>query len=313
VSIILTSAIPIYGIQIDSQVKEVVAFIFIPNPDPQHKDEPIPYGTGFFISIKDNKDPKKLFCYFVTAKHVLQKEDQKTWLSEILVRMNKNDNTSEYISVILFPDGDKKNIFTLEDPTVDLAVLHAHPDVEKYKFKVLPEDYLTTKEDFQKLQIKEGTDVFFTGLFTRHYGQERNYPIVRYGRVALITDEKVFIDKNTKADLYLIEANAYGGNSGSPVFFFLGSDRVPGGIIAGPPIIKLAGVISLHFNETIPVEFIAVPKNKKETTSTDANITTVPIVTPNIGIAGVVPAYKLQEILFGKELTEKRNAVIQHN
>jgi hypothetical protein len=43
----------------------------------------------------------------------------------------------------------------------------------------------------KKLEIQEGDEVFFCGLFESHYGQQKNQPIMRFGKVALMTDEKI--------------------------------------------------------------------------------------------------------------------------
>ena len=62
---------------------------------------------------------------------------------------------------------------------------------------------------------------------------------------ALLTDERINWN-NEKAELYLVESASYGGNSGSPVFFFLGPERIPGQFNPGP-LVKLAGVMQGRF------------------------------------------------------------------
>jgi hypothetical protein len=120
---------------------------------------------------------------------------------------------------------------------------------------------------------------------------KRNYPIVRFGRVALVTDERIDFG-GVKAELYLMETSSYGGNSGSPVFFYLGTDREPGSVVVGKPVLELAGVMSGRFNDAVEVEALETAVKN--------------FVRPSMGIAGVVPAYKLHDILFSKELTELR-------
>jgi len=68
----------------------------------------------------------------------------------------------------------------------------------------------------------------------------------RFGKVSLMTDEKIEFDKKMM-DLYLIESWSYGGNSGAPVFFYFGMDREPNAIIFGDPVIKIAGVMMGSF------------------------------------------------------------------
>jgi len=294
ISILMIAVISIpviaLALPIPSDVKNIVTFIFIKND----KGELVPNGTGFFVRVKPNQEKSDTFStYLVTAKHVLQQQDAKSLFSEVFIRLNKKDGIAEMLPIKLIADGEKKNIFFHEDPTVDLAVINTVPNPQQYDFKVLPDNFITTKDDFHKLNIREGSDVFFTGLFLRHYGEQRNYPIVRFGRVALVTNEK--IDWNgDKTDLYLIEATTYGGNSGSPVFFFFGVEREPGMLVfSKSPVLKLAGVMKGFFYEGGPIQFIETSK--------------IPVASLNSGIAGVVPAYKLHEILFGEELIKQRN------
>lgn len=51
-------------------------------------------------------------------------------------------------------------------------------------------------------------------------GEHRNNPIVRFGRVALLPEDKIPWQENGKSaesvELYLLETQSYGGNSGSP-------------------------------------------------------------------------------------------------
>jgi len=168
------------------------------------------------------------------------------------------------------------------------------PDLSSFEYKILPYDYITTRDDAKKLRIREGDEVFFSGLFIPHIGEDRNLPIVRFGRVSLVTDEKINWN-GTKIELLLIETISVGGNSGSPVFFYFGPDREPGQLKLGPPILKLAGIVKGSFVSGNPLEFI----------QTDIR----PVVRSTIGITGVVPAHKLYEILFGAELKRQRNSI----
>ncbi len=93
-------------------------------------------------------------------------------------------------------------------------------------------------------------------------------------------------------DLYLIECTSFRGNSGSPVFFYLGQDRKLGSFNLSAPIFKLAGVMKGYFGET---SLLRVTDTAK-----------IPYVSLNSGIGAVIPAYQLHEILFGKELKERR-------
>jgi hypothetical protein len=273
---------------IPPEVKSVVGFLFIPGKQP---GELVPYGTGFFVGVKDPKNADRSFVYLVTAKHVLQATDHKSWLPKIFLRLNTRTGGSETIEIPLSFSGVDRTVFLHSDPSVDLATIPGLPDLAKFDYKVLPEEIITTEQDFKSLGITEGSEVFFTGLFSPYLGTRKNYPVVRFGRVSLITDEKIrFADRD--AELYLVESGSYGGNSGSPVFFYLGSDRNPGMLVVGPPILRLAGVMSGSFLDLQPVSAVETAR--------------VNVAPSNMGIAAVVPAYKLRELLFSADLIKQR-------
>jgi hypothetical protein len=275
---------------IPSEVKSVVVFIFVKNEE----GKLIANGTGFFVGVKNPSDSNYFSVYLVTAKHVLYKSNTTDFLDTVFVRLNKKEGGSQIGVIPIITEGEKRNVFTHSDSSVDIAIIPFLPDQEKFDFKFLPEDMITTKEAFKELKIREGSDVFFTGLFTPYIGSERNYPIVRFGRVALVTDEKIEW-QGKLMDLYLIEAGSYGGNSGSPVFFYLGSDREPGSIVIGSPILKLAGLMQGTFLDAHEIKVVETKE--------------VPIAVSSMGIAAVVPGYKLHEILFSDELKEKKRVL----
>lgn len=280
--------------KIPPEIKKVVAFIFV--PDAQGK--PVPNGTGFFVIVKDEKRPERGFGYLVTAKHVLTNE-HGSYFDSVYVRLNKKEGDAELVGLELTHEG-RSVVYTNPDPTVDIAVVPALPSMDVFDFKAVSEDMLPSAESFSGLHIGEGSDVFFAGLFVSYYGEHKNNPIVRFGRVAMLPDDRIQwqADARKPAEfvrLYLLETQSYGGNSGSPVFFMLGSDREPGSIILGPPVIKLAGVMMGSFNDLSPIAFAQTPT------------ASVPVSRQNIGIAAVTPSYLLHEILFSDALKKIRS------
>lgn len=276
-NVLIAQAIP-------TEIKKVIGFIYAKND----KGKIAPDGTGFFVGVSDSIS-KKTAVYFVTAKHVLK--NQNSFLDTIYVRLNRRDSLSETRSLPLSTTGKTKNVFTHNDETVDIAVIPVRPDPTIFDYLTLPTEMLTNKKSFKELNIREGSDVFFTGMFTPFLGNKKIFPIVRFGRVALITDEKIPWG-NEMTDLYLIESSSYGGNSGSPVFFYLGTDRGDGGIVIGQPQLKLAGIMKGYFGENSPIKIIETQKT--------------PVSDRNLGIAAVVPSYFLEEILFSAELIKIR-------
>lgn len=264
---------------IPSEVKKAVAFIYT-----FEESKNLTKGaTGFFIGEESKENPEQYHIYLVTAKHVIQTDDLTSYLPEISVRLNTIDGASDTFKIPINLTGVNQNVFMHQDPTVDLAVIPLAPNKEKYDFRFLNADLITTKEDFENLNISEGSDVFFTGLFIPYMGVNRIYPIVRFGKVALIPDERVMVN-GEKKEVYLIEAGAYSGSSGSPVFV-----NAEDASLDSPR--KLIGIISNHFIDKLPVRPSQTDKSA---------------VIANIGIAIIEPAYKLQEILARQDLAPMR-------
>lgn len=291
ISLLFISTDNISATIIPQEVKDTVTFIFIKNDSGQV----IPNGTGFFVGVKDENDPNINYIYLVTAKHVLLDDKTSSLSNSIYVRLNKKTGDSQFFEILLCGPNAVK-VYFHEDSAVDIALIPFAPDINVFDCKWIPVDIITTKEIFKESRIREGDDVFFVGLFTPYYGNQRNYPITRFGRVALITDEKIpWQDKKDATrqmlELYLVEAQSFGGNSGSPVFFQMNPTREPGSIVKNFKVL-LAGVMKGCYLDAKEIQVIETNKN--------------PISLENVGIAAVVPAYRLYELLFSDELKNVR-------
>jgi len=270
------------------EIKKSISFIFITN----NVGSLLPNGTGFFMGVRNETDNNIFNVYFVTAKHVLQ-DEQGNYFPEITLRLNTLNGDSQLIKI----DLTKTKIFTHSDKDVDIAVFNCLPDQKTFDFRFIQNDLIATKELIKTHEIREGDEVFFTGLFTAHIGQKRNQPIVRFGKVSLMPEEKIEWKEKDKVklmDLYLLECQSFGGNSGSPVFFQLGQMRKPGTITFGVTFF-FAGIMTGSF----------LQGNKVQITNVVSNL----ISLQNLGIAAVTPAYKLHEVLFSEEVVKSRKIV----
>lgn len=289
IAVILSlSAAPMRAAPIPAPVKDCVTFIFLQDSTGRL----VPQGTAFFVQVPSETDKKAAFVYMVSAGHVLRDDSGKLHQT-VCVRLNKKGDGSDFLKLDL-GSMDKRRILQPDDPAVDLIAVNWAPSHDEYDFKVITPELLSDKAAVKELKIQEGTDVFFTGLFTPHVGQKRNYPISRFGRVALLPEEPVAWGKKKDGtddfrELYLLETQSFGGNSGSPVFFFLGSDREAGSIMVGPPVLKLAGVMQGTFMDAQELIVIENSGNR------------IPASRSSVGIAAVVPSYLLKDLLTGEK------------
>lgn len=260
-----------------SDIKAASTYIFIKN-----QGGFVPSGTGFFIGLKIPSKPKNFGLCFVTAKHVLCRPGTTQFADTIYLRLNKKNGGAELLAIPVKAQGKGKTVFMHSDPSVDLAAIPMLPDQKKYDFRFIPEQLILSKTTSVNLSSYEGFEVFFPSLFSPSPGSADLHPCVRFGRFALISGEKI-IWQGKPTEMYLIDTGSPGANSGAPVFFYADST----GGTAGQSVLKLAGVIQGTFGNT-----------SQEITASR--------VFSNMGIAAVIPSYKLHELIFGEEMKRQR-------
>lgn len=276
------------AIQVSEDIKKAVVFLYGEEPDGQYQS-----CTGFLVGVPASQDPTRMFTYLATARHCLQVGKKGAFYPRIYVRLNNRAGGADLIKARVSTEGLGRNVHLHTDPDVDLALIEFHVNPAAQDIRVLAPDLLTDRDSLEKAHISEGTDVFFTGLFTSYQGAQRNYPIVRFGKLALVTPEAIeWGEDKVRSHLYLMEVTAFGGNSGAPVFFYLSTDRIPDAVVIGPPQVLLAGVMTMAFENERPVKVSDGPPTPKSV--------------QNLGVAGVTPAYYLRDILFSDALRRDR-------
>jgi len=234
-------------------------------------------GTGFFIGLIEEDS---FFPYLVTCKHVIKDsiDDGHT--------IHGRFNIAEEMDVGFEPFPNEWVYH--DDPAIDLAILSWPKTGENppYRWGALPfNDAIYRPIDVPIMDggVVEGDEVFFVGLFTQFTGIKRNYPIVRFGKVALLTDELIHTELGLSKNI-LIECQAYPGNSGSPLF-------IPTKTKNGEIVASLLGVIAGYWPDTQEI-YVEDEKSLK--------------VFSHFGISMAVPAPKISDILYGKEFMKQR-------
>jgi hypothetical protein len=270
------------------EIKSCVSFIYLPNA----KGELVPNGTGFFVSIDDTIRDQS-YVYTITSKHVLWDTATKAFVPNAWLRLNTKAGDADFVRQPMRTTGDLKNVFVHTDSTVDLVAVLGIPNPEKYSFTTIPSELIRTGHDIKSLGLGEGTDVFFPALFVPHIGEHKNYPIVRFGKLALVSDERISWDRQLQR-LFLIESISIGGHSGAPVFIWFEPRQKQGEpVMYGQKLIRLIGVIQgfFEFNRALGFQQTAI----------------IPVYGSHTGISAVVPVEQMQEILFGPEATKVRD------
>jgi hypothetical protein len=270
---------------IPPEVTKVVAFVYVPSATGVGRQ---PAGTCFLVGVPSPANAKRSWVYAITNQHVLIDERTRTWFPNIWLRLNTHNGGSEFLPIALQPLPFGKNLFPSHELGVDLALIQVNlGDFSRFDLMLLPTSLMTT-----------GANLFFSGMFSEYLGATKMEPIVRFGRVAMLPQEKVNY-YGVPEDLILAEVFSFGGNSGSPVFYYEGMERQNGNaIVFGAPSIKLAGVMQGYFfgNEH-PIGSAAASGATVQSPQGS-----IPVFPPNSGIAAIIPAQKILDILDYPEL-----------
>jgi hypothetical protein len=264
----------------------------------------LPLGTGFLVGYQEQRAGSNYqFSYLVTAKHVLQDTDG-SFLPRVRIRLNLKSPTQDsgvgFISDI--PVTDARGIllwFQGEDAAEDAVVLPLFPDKREFDFETIPMGMFLNDRDLNDRglnsgAVAEGDDLYFIGLMEQYYGIKRNYPLVRRGALALLTDE--YIDTPTGPQKVIIaELESWPGNSGSPVFL-LGNLRDASR--TGANTASLLGMIVGSFRNRFSVPLDGPPSTRRLEAGDAANI----------GMTSIVAASVIEQILDSSPAQEERDA-----
>ena len=243
----------------------------------------------FLLTVR-SKTGLCIYPYLVTAKHCVVKARD---LGDLYIRINTTDGSSGFIKIEadwIFPD----------DPSCDLAVLSfefpAHLQ-HHLDFRSIAESMFCTAEKMKEHEIGIGDEIVISGLFSRLAQRPRNAPIVRFGNIAAFPP-MLLSDKETGLNYhgFLAEVRSIGGLSGSPVFAYLGPERVPPtrGMRPDKRYLMLIGIVRGHWEHEEPG--IA---NRGSAFYDELDKV-------NWGIAAVTPISYLLEIIYGDRLMAER-------
>ena len=238
-------------------------------------------GSAFWLGRDIPGESRTKQTYLVTARHVIE-SIRKKGLTEVWLRVNHKDGTARWYSI----DLDRWFIY-YADMSIDVAVVSAGIP-EELDHLVFPWSLCITPARWRENEVSLGEEVFVVGLFSNHYGRERNIPVVRVGNLAAIGEEKV-VTQYGLMDALLIEARSTGGLSGSPVFLNLGDFRRIGGEtkFASSEVQYCLGLVHGHF-----------PVRDAADTAGEIHADVVSsIARLNTGIAVVVPFHSVEKVV----------------
>jgi len=249
-------------------------------------------GTGFFVGIPLESSLRNM-VYAVTNRHCIERSGPR-----VVLRVNKAAGELDFIPTQpsdwrFHPDG------------LDIAAMPIilSPGYQYNFIGVQP--FFLTQQKVSARAIGPGDDVFMVGRFIGHDGKQGNLPTARFGNIARMNSEPLEDKNGVSQDSFLVEIRSMPGYSGSPVFVYINvlAPRPPdfGELqlttynhpMHGP---WLLGIDWSHLSNFHPV-LKEDRRTKKEPQEW---------VEINTGMAGVIPAWRIQELLNSEEFRMQR-------
>lgn len=197
-------------------------------------------ATGFLVRIKK-------VCHLVTAKHVVMEVKDNKFTGKLIDQnmhafFNMKNGNIRSRSISWIRQQYNTNWIFHETENVDVAIIPFPIELATDDIKVIPDNlFLDTKRLFELY------DIFFLSFQPGIKLENRVTPIIRSGTISLINNDKTFY----------IDASAFPGNSGSPVFLKPSPIRFDaGGIGIGRD--KLGGKFIGIIGEYLPYREVAI-------------------------------------------------------
>jgi hypothetical protein len=262
-------------------------------------------GSGFLYKLPfdEEDDWGDGILYAVTNWHVASRAP--------VVRINTKDDKFEVLSFRI------DQWIRHPDDQTDLAVIQIDPVPLDYKIKALGPGHLLNKERVREYDIGIGDEVFAIGRFINQEGEQTNQPTVRYGAIAQMPRDAIKTDIGGQ-DAYLAEIRSMAGYSGSPVIALIPGERDPNIVkaLAGKAPDTTAGrwaAQSVARSRTkFPSSFMLLGidcghlHSYEAVLEGDKRTATGEYVKSNTGMAIVIGAWKLDELLDSKDVKRMR-------
>ena len=259
-------------------------------------------GTGFFVGVGfDPHHPALELLCLVTNKHVVHN-------GSATARINTPDGKFDIIPLDgaqwhYHPDGD------------DIAVCPVGINTTFHKIRSVNIHALLSKQLIDDYDLGVGDDVFIIGRFISREGKARNIPSVRFGVLAQMPDEPIVLDGGLAQESFLIEARSIPGYSGSPVFLMI-PPSVPNPWRANPnlneetktrlpELMKMMGYNPKRQTDRrlgpwlVGIDYCHIFNKEQVFNSETGDPIPNMHVRSNTGMMGVVPAWRLADILGG--------------
>ena len=236
-------------------------------------------GTGFIVAYSSEKVANAHFLFAVSNKHVVADAGAS------VIRLNTVAGGTD---ILEFEPHEWH--FTNQH---DLAIIPIKVDLAKHRVKAVPLNEFLSLAAIDTYDIGPGDEVFMIGRFVKHDGKLVNSPSVRFGNLSMMVDKIEHPTLGTQ-ESFAVEMRSMGGYSGSPVYVYPSSWNMNKRTSTlGGQHLFLLGIDWGHIVDHSELREKIVPTE----TQAAATERKVFYIAANTGMNGVVPAWRLAEMI----------------
>lgn len=269
-------------------------------------------GSGFLVHVPFPNDKRFQQTYVITNRHVV------FGTATPIIRLNRIDGST--ICLVT-----RQEDWTLHSDGDDVAVLPIPLNRNEVRCMSIGMELFVTQKLIEEEDIGIGDDTIMVGRFVGHDGCQRNTPAARFGNIAMMPHEKIKATTGYEQEGFLVELRSMPGYSGSAVYIYSPyamqdmSTRRKGQSMAplddfnlfGPDAQRHINLMDLKMAPKGPyllgLDFCHLNKNILVRNAADQAHPEGLFVRENTGMAGVVPAWKIAEILNSESLSTARH------
>ena len=205
------------------EAAKVSVFVYDPSPKPCEPLTPgvraVPLGSAFIIGIADATSPPdapRSWEYLITAEHVVHGK------SDVVLRFNRLEGRGKVcMDLHLERGGPNQNLFAPSDDSTDVVAIFLAKTPDDAELLSISYSWITDKDDLKKYELKVGTGVFTVGYLLGYAGESRNYPVTKFGKISVLTDEKWLLsERGGYENAYIVELQNVPGLSGAPLMAY---------------------------------------------------------------------------------------------
>jgi len=270
-------------------------------------------GSGFIATVPLGDRSDWLAAYVVTNKHVI-KDPDKPWSTTRVIRLNRRDRTPEYIQTT-------EDQWKCHEHGDDVAVFPLAAEWDALRIASIDIGQFVTPELIADEDIGIGDDTVMVGRFINYEGKQRNTPSVRFGNIAMMDGERIESQQiGIAQDSFLVETRSLPGYSGSAVLIYspcatndmserrFGQKKTVPKLGSGDPNTGFAikQFVSSKGPYLLGIDWCHIHRKAAILNRDGKEIQDKWYVEENAGMAGVVPAWKIAEVLNYEEFRMAR-------